>query len=185
MADRIPLVEFQRRLARRLQNTPAAPTGASLLAVVAGPDRLLCELCELSAVVPVPALIPTPHPEPWFRGLAYLRGSFYGVVDLAAIYGDGITPLSRESRILLTRTETQAPFGLLVSRILGLKRPEEIAELDDASPPATFSDAGRARWRKLDLVRLARDVDLSRAKTGGEHAKSHNSSQVPVPQTAS
>ncbi|MGH8533249.1 MAG: chemotaxis protein CheW, partial [Gammaproteobacteria bacterium] len=102
MLDRISLVEFQKRLAARLESTVNTAPGRSALGIEVGEERWECDLLDISEVLPVPALVAVPHTKPWFRGLAHVRGAFYSILDLAAFRTQaGITPITVESRIIL------------------------------------------------------------------------------------
>jgi twitching motility protein PilI len=98
MANREALRELQSRLASRLQAARTEGVQASWLAV------------EAAAQVPVPAaqsgeIFPyrpaqhVPYTQPWFLGVANLRGGLYGVVDLASyVTGQRAGPLRRRPR---------------------------------------------------------------------------------------
>ena len=167
MLDRISLVDFQKRLAARLQSTAHTAPGRSALGIQAGEERWECDLLDISEVLPVPALVAVPHTKPWFRGLAHVRGTFYSIVDLAAFRTKAsITPITVESRIILASPRLAVPFGLLVSRVLGLRRFEEIrgnAGQGDPFPRHAEEDEGGVVWRTIDMTRLAGDPGFYQA----------------------
>ncbi|MGH8555404.1 MAG: chemotaxis protein CheW [Gammaproteobacteria bacterium] len=176
MLDRISLVEFQKRLAARLQSTVNTAPGRSALGIQAGEERWECDLLDISEVLPVPALVAVPHTKPWFRGLAHVRGTFYSIVDLAAFRTQAsVTPITVESRIILASPRLTIPFGLLVSRVLGLRRVGEVPR--DAGQGGQFPwhagervDEVGAVWRTIDLTRLAGDPDFYQAANRSERA---------------
>ena len=176
MLERIRLVEFQKRLAARLQSTVKTAPGRSALGIEAGEERWECDLLDIGEVLPVPALVAVPHTKPWFRGLAHVRGTFYSIVDLAAFRTQAsITPLTLESRIILASPRLTVPFGLLVSRVLGLRRVGEIPR--DAGQGDQFPwhagervDEAGGVWRRIDMTRLAADPDFYQAANRSDRA---------------
>ena len=176
MLDRIRLVEFQKRLTARLQSTAHTAPGRSALGIQAGEERWECDLLDISEVLPVPALVAVPHTKPWFRGLAHVRGTFYSIVDLAVFCtNSSITPITVESRIILASPRLTIPFGLLVSRVLGLRRFEEIRNnggQGDKFPQHAGErvDEGGVVWRTIDLTRLAGDPDFYQAANRSDRA---------------
>ena len=83
---RSSLREFQERLARRLAEAAGAER-RGLLGFQCGSDNWLIRLAEAGEILPPPPLSAVPLTRPWFRGLANVRGSLYGVVDFAAFNG--------------------------------------------------------------------------------------------------
>ena len=66
---------------------------AHQLGVEIGGVRYLLDLLEAGEIVPVPALASVPLTQPWYLGLANVRGNLVGVVDLARYLGqDGAVP---------------------------------------------------------------------------------------------
>jgi twitching motility protein PilI len=59
------------------------------LGVEIGGERYLLDLLEAGEIVPVPALTSVPLTQPWYLGLANIRGSLVGVIDLARFFGHG------------------------------------------------------------------------------------------------
>ena len=119
-------------------------------------------LHQVSEVVPVPPMVPVPLTHSWFRGVANVRGNLYGVLDFAAFQGgDAVSP-GMERRVILVSDRIVPGAGLLVSRMLGLRNPEQFtpaARPADAHPwvGAVYTDAGGSRWLELDLPALARE----------------------------
>ncbi|MGH8470700.1 MAG: chemotaxis protein CheW [Gammaproteobacteria bacterium] len=176
MLDRIRLVEFQKRLAARLQSMVNNAPARSALGIQAGEERWECDLLDISEVLPVPALVAVPHTKPWFRGLAHVRGTFYSIVDLAAFRTQAsMTPITVESRIILASPRVTVPFGLLVSRVLGLRPVGAVPR--NANQGDRFSwhagervDEVGAVWRTIDMARLAGDPDFYQAANRSERA---------------
>ena len=91
MANRQALRELQTRLADRLQ---AARTnisqGASWLAVQVAGHNYLLPLEQAGEIFSWPGVLRVPYTNTWFWGVANLRGSLVGVVDLGAYLGHPI-----------------------------------------------------------------------------------------------
>src|SRR5690606_34769362 len=87
MANKEALRELQTRLASRLQMArEQAPTRNWLAVDIAGHGFLL-PLDQAGEIFPLSALQGVPHSQPWFLGVANLRGHLHGVVDLAVFIG--------------------------------------------------------------------------------------------------
>lgn len=87
MANREALRELQSRLAQRLLIARTEPRAASWLAFECAGQGVLVPLPTAGEIFPVGALTAVPHTQPWFVGVANLRGLLHGVVDLAAFLG--------------------------------------------------------------------------------------------------
>jgi len=83
MANKQALRELQTRLAERMQAARSQPRGQSWLAVECRGHGLLLPLEQAGEIFPLGPLLPVPHTQPWFAGVANLRGGLHGVVDLA------------------------------------------------------------------------------------------------------
>jgi twitching motility protein PilI len=89
-ARRTRLRLYQEQLLERMQ---AAKNGAGAsvaqLGLAIGGARYLVDLAEVGEIVaPVP-VTPVPLTRPWYLGLANVRGSLLGVIDLARYLDDG------------------------------------------------------------------------------------------------
>ena len=162
MARRTGLREFQLSVAERLRTAATRATVSSRLGFQVGPDNWFVALHQVSEVIPVPAMQPVPLTHSWFRGVANVRGNLYGMVDFSAFQGgDPISP-GMERRVILVSDRLVGGSGLVVSRMLGLRNPEQFnaAPKPANAPPwlaAAFSDAGGTRWLELDLPALVRE----------------------------
>jgi twitching motility protein PilI len=170
MANKQALRELQARLAERMQAARTQPRGQSWLAVECGGHGLLLPLEQAGEIFALVPLLPVPHTQPWFAGVANLRGGLHGVVDLARFIGlsdaHGADGGGREQARLIA---LGAPLGLngalLVDRLAGLRASTQL-HLDTsesgADRPAFAAtrwrdDEGRS-WQSLDLAELAQDV---------------------------
>src|ERR1700752_4871114 len=87
MAKKEALRELQSRLAERLQAARTEARTAHWLAVESAGHGFLLPLHEAGEIFPHTACVSVPHVAHWFLGVANLRGSLHGVVDLAAFLG--------------------------------------------------------------------------------------------------
>ncbi len=162
MARRTGLREFQLSVAERLRTAATRATLSSKLGFQVGSDNWFVALHQVSEVIPVPASVQVPLTQSWFRGVANIRGNLYSVLDFSAFQGgDPISP-GMERRVILVSDRLVAGAGLLVSRMLGLRNPEQFAAAPrpaDAQPWAggAYTDAGGTRWLELDLPALVRE----------------------------
>lgn len=159
MAKRISLREFQESLVRRLADAQSAPR-RDLLGLTAGGEQWLVDLADAGEILSVPPLASVPLTLPWFRGLANVRGTLYGVVDLSAFCGGALTPLAGSARLVLVAQRQGANCALLVNGTAGLRSPEDY-EPDDTPPTHTHDWVSRhvrdlhgRHWHHIDVMRL-------------------------------
>src|SRR5579864_2530137 len=74
-----------------------------------------------------------PGAKPWIRGLANVRGQLLPIVDLRQFLGSGVTPVTRNTRVLVVN-HREIPAGLLVDEVLGFRRFAESEFSGDAPP---------------------------------------------------
>lgn len=172
MANKQALRELQTRLAERMQAARTQPRGQSWLAVECRGHGLLLPLEQAGEIfAPVP-LLPVPHTQAWFVGVANLRGGLHGVVDLARFLGlpeAAMTEAGREhSRLVALGAALGLNVALMVDRLAGLRAIDQMqADTDISDRPAAARPAfaptrwrdhdGRS-WQALDLDALAHDV---------------------------
>jgi twitching motility protein PilI len=162
MARRTGLREFQISVAERIRTAATRATLSSKLGFQVGGDNWFVALHQVNEVIPVPPMVSVPLTHSWFRGVANVRGNLYGMVDLSAFQGgDAISP-GMERRVILVSDRLVGGSGLVVSRMLGLRNPEQFnaAPKPANAPPwlaAAFTDAGGTRWLELDLPALVRE----------------------------
>jgi twitching motility protein PilI len=158
MARRISLREFQQDLARRLNEAAAADAPSARLGVQVGDELWLVRLEEAGEVIPVPPVARVPLTQPWFRGLANIRGNLFSVVDLAAFQGKDPTPQTPDARLLLVAESYNMNAALLVNRMLGLRNLQQFetraVPAERAWERARFVDGGGQVWRELGMNEL-------------------------------
>jgi twitching motility protein PilI len=164
MANKQALRELQTRLAERLQAARAQADTASWLAVECAGQGLLLPLAQAGEIFPLAPTLPVPHTQPWFVGVANLRGRLHGVVDLARFLGLARGAAAGEpSRLVAFSAALDINCALLVDRLAGLRSAEQLREEPgDGRPRPAFAgpgyvDAAGRRWQALVLAALAGD----------------------------
>lgn len=172
MAKRISLREFQQNLSERLVSARRGEGGQALLGVESGADDIpggshwLIDLADSGEVAPLPQLTPAPLTQPWFAGIANIRGVLYSVVDFSAWRGGAPTPINAQSRLLLIGARHGINSALLVRRALGLRPQLQMHAAGDgrASSGETaawlggrFKDAQDVIWTQLRIPALLAD----------------------------
>lgn len=166
MAKHFSLREFQQGLSARLQALANAPSAdVSKLGVQAGGNLWLVDLIECREVVTLPELIKVPLTRPWFSGVANIRGVLYSIVDFSAFTGGEPTALGPDTRVLLVGQKLAANCGILMDRMMGLRRFEQLQRVVGATPDAPWAGAeytdneGR-RWKELRLRKLVEHTNF-------------------------
>lgn len=157
------LRDYQRTLSARLVN-PDAAQSASKLGVQVGSTRWLIDLADTAEVIPAPTLAQVPLTRSWFLGVTSVRGNLYSVVDFRGFTEGIATESGEQSRLLLLADKYRIFSGLLVDRILGLYRDDQLqpAGGDDVSPwaDARVIDDRSQPWLHLDIRRLIAHPDF-------------------------
>jgi twitching motility protein PilI len=131
------LAELERRgRAVSAQQSPEAASGREWVGValrMAG-DLYLVAREETREVLGVPAnATRVPGAKSWIKGLANVRGQLLPLIDLRHFLGSGITPITRNTRVLVVN-HREIPAGLLVDEVLGFRRFAE-GEFSGDAPP--------------------------------------------------
>ena len=97
-------------------------------------DLYLVAREETREVLGVPTgMTRVPGAKPWIKGLANVRGQLLPVIDLRQFLGSGMTPISRNTRVVVVN-HRDIPAGLLVDEVLGFRRFAE-GEFSGEAPP--------------------------------------------------
>jgi len=167
MSNRQALRELQGRLASRMQAARTEARVQSWLAVECAGQGLLFPLHEAGEIFSVGNVLPVPHTQPWFAGVANLRGGLHAVVDLAKFLGlqRVASPLAGDgARLLALNPSLGVNCALLVDKLAGLRNAEQlsVAAADDAEPAerpafagARWHDAEGRVWQEIELAALA------------------------------
>jgi twitching motility protein PilI len=150
---RTRLRDYQAQLLERMQ---AAQSGAAQahhqLGVAIGAGRYLLELTEAGEIVPVAALAGVPLTQPWYLGLANVRGSLLGVIDLARYFDGEASAAGPDARLVSLAPRLGFNCALLVTRVYGLRRAGAMQTED-----LQLRDAEGHVWTPLSLAALVRE----------------------------
>jgi twitching motility protein PilI len=114
---------------------------------------------ETREVLSMPAtLTRVPGAKAWIKGLANVRGQLLPIIDLRQFLGSGVTPLTRNTRIIVVN-HREIPAGLVVDEVLGFRRFAETEFSADAPPTVVRCDRfmagafrrGPEQWPVLSL----------------------------------
>ncbi|MDB5731502.1 MAG: chemotaxis protein CheW [Variovorax sp.] len=165
MANRDALRAFQARLAGRLQAARTSAVTASWLAVEAGDANYLFPLGHAGEIFPWTPPQSVPYTEPWFLGVANLRGGVFGVIELAAFISDSAAAPSERSqahnRLVAFNELLEVNCALQVDRLVGLRGIEAFtaSHAPAADAPAwlghSYTDTDGARWQEVNLQALS------------------------------
>lgn len=177
MANKEALRALQSRLAERLQAAQTEPRSAGWLAVEAAGHRFLLPLAEAGEIFQPAGLLPVPHTQRWFVGVANLRGTLAGVVDLAgflALRGDLAPSLREQGHLVAFNPTLDINVALRVDRLAGLRNQEQLVadpvDLGVERPAfagAIYRDSEGQPWQQISLMALARDEHFLRITQGG------------------
>ena len=171
---------LQLRLIERLRSAGSMPQRRAWLAVQAGEAGYLLPLAEAGEIFTEARVMPLPHTQPWFQGVANLRGDLHGVVDLEAFLGGHrrgarlAAAGARGARLVCLNPGLGAQCALRVDALVGLRHLEDLQPEDP--PPGVQPTFARRRWRdeaghswlEIDLAALAaNDAFLGIGSRGG------------------
>lgn len=154
---------FQQELSSRLASKTVAQVESSRLGLASGGEQWLIRLADVGEVIAVPPYASVPHTQPWFLGIANVRGDLCSVIDLAGFIGRPATVLGPQNRLVLFGAQaSELKAGFVVQGVLGLRN---VAALAPAPPSASahawygqrWVDADGGVWQEIDLAQLARD----------------------------
>ena len=168
------LAELERRgRAVSAQVSPEGAAGREWVGValrMAG-DLYLVAREETREVLGVPtSMTRVPGAKAWIKGLANVRGQLLPIIDLRQFLGSGMTPLTRNTRIIVVN-HREIPAGLLVDEVLGFRRFAEGEFSGDAPPTVARCErylAGAFRranetWPVLTLRAILESTSFSEA----------------------
>lgn len=159
MEERLNLREFQARLAERLKDSSEQDGAAAKLGFLAGGRHWLVALDQVSEVVTVTRLARAPWTQPWFLGVAGVRGTIYGCTDLAAFLAMAPAQTPDEVRLLLANVRFGAHAAFRIDQALGLRNVagmEHAARAADDAPwlLARYIDGDGVEWTEINLEHL-------------------------------
>ena len=169
MAKTSNLREFQEAILLRLKEVAAQgdTASASRLGVIVGTKKMLVNLSEVREVLPVPPLQVVPLTQPWFLGVANIRGNLYNITDLAQFLGMPPTQRSANNRVLLLNSETTTQAALVIGGLVGLRSIDamQVKPFVDNDAEVLFSkqayeDADNNEWFEIDIEKLLNDKEF-------------------------
>jgi twitching motility protein PilI len=148
------LRQYQVQLLERMQAARNnAGARVNQLGVQMGPERFLLDLTQVGEIVPVPSITVVPLTQPWYLGLANVRGNLISVIDLARYQLGTDTAVGSDSRIITFASGLGFNCGLLVSRVYGLRHAAGME-----SSGERLRDADAIEWTPLDLAALVSET---------------------------
>ncbi len=161
MAKRFSLREFQQNVLNRIQvqTSGGATSQTATLGVQIGGQNWLVEMSDIAEVLPLPALTQVPLTQPWFLGVANVRGRLYGVTDVSAFKGMGDTVRGQSNRVLLLADKYAFNAGLLVPRVIGLRDSAAWGRTQVGGETRLSDEKGQV-WRALDIPALLESDDF-------------------------
>jgi len=151
---RTRLRQYQVQLLERMQAARNnAGARVNQLGVMIGQERFLLDLTQVGEIVPVPSITVVPLTQPWYLGLANIRGNLISVIDLARYQLSSDTAIGSDSRIITFANGLGFNCGLLVSRVYGLRHAAGMEVSGDR-----LRDADAFEWTPLDLAALVGDT---------------------------
>jgi len=159
MSRRINLREFQQGLIDRMQSKEHAGEQISTLGVQIAEQNWLVDMHDISGVLPPPPLTAAPLAKPWFLGVINVRGTLYGVTDLAAYQRAGKASGAAANRVMLVAAHHALNAALLVERVLGLRN-ARLWTKSEIDGQVRYQDEQGNSWRMLDMAGLLGQPDF-------------------------
>jgi len=164
--QRQSLKALQERLATRLAEAKEGGSDASWLAVEVHGKRYLLPLVHSGEIFPVPFVQRVPYTQPWFLGVAALRGGLMGVVDLGGLLqvqteAAAIPAGGSDAKLVALNQSLGVNAALWVDRLVGLRGAGAFVGAEpragDEGPVygQRLTDANGVQWQELNLRALA------------------------------
>jgi len=151
--------EILDKLRDSAQSGQTAPS--TRLAVKVDKSDFLFGLGDVREVLAVPEILHIPLTQPWFLGMANVRGNLYALSDLSLFLGGQATPLTSQSRILLLHERFGINSALLVNQLVGLRSVDEMqiqkkTKADSKLPWVLnkYKDPTGQKWDEIDVAKL-------------------------------
>lgn len=183
MSKRQTLRKLQQRIADMLQQA-SSQTGlsASWLGVRLGAHRLLLPLQQAGEIYSVGQIEPLPYAKDWFLGVAALRGSVYGVVDLSVFLqpkaeahaGKQIADKRQKPRLLAINEALGVNAVIRIDALEGLRSRDDFvrSETPTSGVPlyygSVFFDQAGDDWQEINLqalVQMPEFLNISAVET--------------------
>ncbi|MES2012524.1 MAG: chemotaxis protein CheW [Pseudomonadota bacterium] len=170
MAKSSNLREFQESILLKLKQAveQGGAVTTSRLGVTVGEKKLLINLSDVREVLPMPSVQAVPLTQPWFLGVANVRGNLYNVTDLAHFIKLTPTQKSANNRIVLLSSEVTTQAALMIESLVGLRnidtmQVKTLAHADQSNVDGShfikqaYEDADGNEWLEIDINALVQD----------------------------
>lgn len=91
------------------------------VAFLAGEQKLLVNMQQVTEVVEIPAITIIPGVQPWVAGIANVRGVILPLIDLG-LYLDADPSRTKARCHVITLERADTRFGLIVDQIVGMRQ---------------------------------------------------------------
>jgi len=152
------LREFSTQLAERLRTAPQKKSETPRLAVRIGTTNYLVNMTCVGEIVPVPDITHVPWTQPWYRGLANVRGRLVGIVDLQQLIGGTSLGHDQTQQLLVLNESLDSNAALIISRAFGLRNLSALARVEHAHSEQPWA---HQRYRDTDDTEIT-ELDLGR-----------------------
>ncbi len=168
MAKTSNLREFQESILLKLKEATAqgGVVSTSRLGVTVGNKNLLINLKDVTEVLPMPPLQVVPLTQPWFLGVANVRGNLYNITDLARFIGMPPTPKSANNRIMLLNSDATTQAAIVVGSLIGLRSLDVMQAKSLGNDGYSFfskqvyEDADKNEWFEFDVEALVQNKEF-------------------------
>lgn len=164
MANSETLRALQDRLAERLLAAQSESHGESQwLAVKSAGQNYLIPLAQAGEIFSWQVPQRLPYTQPWFWGVANLRGSLVGVMDVAHFLGHPAVRTEQrlqQARIVTMHAGLEMNAGIVVDQLMGLRGTKNgLRMVPDAAGPseivgAIYMDESGVAWQEIQLPAL-------------------------------
>ncbi|MCA1326947.1 chemotaxis protein CheW [Herbaspirillum sp. alder98] len=162
------LQAFQASLLERMEAASSEQSYTRRLAVSIGGVPCLLNLAEAGEIIPLSTLgklTRVPLTQPWYLGLANIRGNLVGIADLAMLMGAPPQVAASASRVLVLSPTLAPNCGLLLASVMGVRQiyeMNEISKVNDGNLQMRgvirhHRDSEGTEWQELSLVSLLSD----------------------------
>ncbi len=121
-------------------------------------------MSDVSEIIPFPRITRVPWVQPWFLGIANLRGMVISIIDLRFFLTNRPTKPHPHSRVLILRAK-DADYGVLMDEVIGMRHFTAEQRLPDLRMVSkelqpyiqdVYESEGR-NWLAFDTPRLLSD----------------------------
>ena len=163
---RAKLWNVSTQLAERLKVAAGTSSEPLRLAVKIGPRHYLLDMNLAAEIVALPKVVPVPWTQPWYRGLANVRGRLIGVIDLMHFMGGEPSAAGEATQLLVFGEALNVNAALLITRAFGLRNLNELEPLGRGQASAPWESL---RYRDMDGTQLT-ELRLERLVTSERFA---------------